>query len=76
MSRALASTRTDDNRCSPYSKSMPWHFIFMKRTPKVSHFIAGSYQGDSPRTDDDDIQRRSSNSNEFSFNSLSKDIII
>jgi hypothetical protein len=25
---------------------------------KVSHFIAGIYQGDSPRTDDYDIQRR------------------
>jgi hypothetical protein len=34
-------------------------FHIYERTPKVSHFIAGSYQGDSPRTDDDDIQRRS-----------------
>jgi hypothetical protein len=74
MSRALASTRTDDNRCSPYSKSMPWHFIFMKehlRSRTLLQVLTKVIAQEQTMTI---FREDQSNSIEFSFNSLSKDI--
>jgi hypothetical protein len=72
MSRALASTRTDDNRCSPYSKSMPWHFIFMKehlRSRTLLQVLTKVIAQEQTMTI---FREDQSNSIEFSFNSLSK----
>lgn len=74
MSRALASTRTDDNRCSPYSKNIPWNFILMKehrRSRTLLQILTKVIAQEQTMTI---FREDQSNSIEFSFNSLSKDI--
>ena len=76
MSRGRTSTRTDENRFSPYLKSMPWHFIFMKehrRSRTLLHVLTKVIAQEQTMTI---FREDQSNSIEFSFNSLSKDIII
>lgn len=74
MSRALASTQTDDNRCSPCSKSMPWHLIIMKEHRRSRTLLQVLTKVIAQEQTMTIFREDQSNSIEFSFNSLSKDI--